>query len=62
MAGKMTVQAGQSLTSFGIPQDVIDAADQLGLDAQTLVQLCIQHTVDAARAWLNALAGKLPGK
>jgi hypothetical protein len=48
------------LTAFNIPQDVVDAAQKVEIDAETLVKLCVSHSVDAARDWLNWLAGKLP--
>lgn len=55
------MQAGnQPLTSFGIPQDIIDMAQQLKLDATTLLKLCVSHSVEAARDWLQALTDKLP--
>lgn len=50
------------LHHLGIPQDVIDAAEQVGLDAVSLVKLCIAHSVQAARDFLTGLAGKLPAK
>lgn len=48
------------LAKLAIPQDVIDAANKLGVDAENLVKLCVEHTVEAARGWLTYLAGKLP--
>jgi hypothetical protein len=49
------------LASLNIPQDVIDAAEQVKMDAETLVKLCVQHSVDAARDFLSWAASKLPG-
>jgi hypothetical protein len=49
------------LTSFNIPQDVVDAAKQVEMDAETLVKLCVSHSVDAARDFLAWAASKLPG-
>jgi len=48
------------LPTIGIPQDVIDAAKKVEMDAETLVQLCIAHSVDAARSFLFWMASKLP--
>ena len=50
------------LTSLGIPQDIVDQAQKVGMDAEVLVKLCVDHTIEAARDWLNWLAGKLPQK
>lgn len=46
----------------GIPQDIIDQAKKVGVDAETLVQMCVCHTVEAARSWLTWIASKLPQK
>ena len=43
-----------------VPQDVIDAAKQVGMDAETLAKLVVTHTVEAARSWLSWLKSKLP--
>ena len=51
----------QHLQALGIPQDVIDQAKQVGMDLQTLAQLCVAHTVNAARDFLSWVQGKLPG-
>lgn len=41
-----------------IPQDIIDAALKIGVDMEDLVKLCVDHTVEAARAWLSLFQGK----
>ncbi len=43
-----------------VPPDVIDAAKQVGMDAETLAKLVITHTIAAARSWLDWLKAKLP--
>jgi hypothetical protein len=48
--------------ALGIPQDLIDAAEQVGMDMESLVKLCVSHTTDAARSWLAWLRSKLGGK
>lgn len=48
------------LLTLGIPQDVIDAANQVGADLETLGGLCVKHSVTAARDFLNWLSSKLP--
>jgi hypothetical protein len=48
------------LTAFNIPQDVVDAAAKVEMDAETLVKLCVQHSVDAVRDMLSWFQTKLP--
>jgi hypothetical protein len=48
------------LKKCGIPQDVIDAAKQVDMDAETLGKLVVAHTVQAAKDFLTWLKGKLP--
>ncbi len=56
-----TMKCGSTpLTAFAIPQDVIDAATVVGMDAETLVKLCVSHTIDAARDFLSWMSDKLP--
>lgn len=48
------------LAKVGVPQDVIDAAKQVEMDAAKLGQLCVDHTVQAVRDFLGWAATKLP--
>jgi hypothetical protein len=48
------------LKQFGVPQDVIDAAKQVGMDAEALGKLVVLHSVEAARDFLSWLQRKLP--
>lgn len=50
----------EDLTHFGVPQDVIDAAKHVGMDAEILGKLVVTHTVAAARDFLSWLKQKLP--
>lgn len=50
------------LTSISVPADVVDAAKKVGMDLEDLGRLCVSHTVDAARDFLNWALGKLPAK
>lgn len=44
---------------LGIPQDIIDKAQKLGLDAEELGKACVDHTKEAARHWLELWESKL---
>lgn len=44
----------------GIPQDIIDQANKIGMDLEDLMRLCVQHTIDSARSWLGWCCSKLP--
>jgi hypothetical protein len=57
---KMALPVGCALDDLGIPQDIVDKGHQLGMDAKELVKLCVKHSVEAARDFLNAWAAKLP--
>lgn len=48
------------VTAVGIPQDIVDAADKVGMDVKDLLTLCVNHSVEAARSWLAWLQTKLP--
>ena len=48
------------LKSFGVPQDVIDAAKQVGMDTETLGKLLVAHTVAAVKDFLSWAKSKLP--
>lgn len=54
------LMGGTPLAALNIPQDIVDQAQKVGMEAEELVKLCIKHTTDAARDWLNYLVGKLP--
>lgn len=45
-----------------IPQDIIDQAEQCGMDLEVLAKLCVDHTIQAARDWLSWIGSKLPQK
>lgn len=47
-------------TNIGIPQDIIDAAKQVGMDLDTLAKLCVKHSVTAVKDFLSWLTSKLP--
>jgi hypothetical protein len=55
----MQLMNSTPLTSLGIPQDILDQAHKVGMDAEELVKLCVAHTTDAARSWLRWLEKKL---
>lgn len=59
MAEKKSTQVQASSI---IPQDVIDQAEQCGMDLEVLAKLCVEHTVEAARGWLSWISSKLPQK
>ncbi len=48
------------LKKLAIPQDVIDAAKAVGMDAETLGKLVVAHTVQAAKDFLAWIKSKLP--
>lgn len=48
------------LRKFNVPEDVIDAAKTVGMDAEKLGQLVVQHSVEAVRDFLDWLKGKVP--
>lgn len=52
----------EGLKGIGVPQDLIDAAKQVEMDAITLGNLLIKHTEDAVRDFLDWAKSKLPGR
>jgi len=50
----------QHLVKCGVPQDVVDAAKQVGMDMETLGKLVVAHTVSAVNDFLSWAKSKLP--
>lgn len=45
-----------------IPPDIVAAAEQVGMDLETLAKLCVDHTKEAVSDFLNWAKGKLGKK
>lgn len=42
-----------------IPADIVAAAEQVGMDVETLAKLCVDHTKEAVSDFLEWAKGKL---
>jgi len=47
------------MSALGIPPDIVAAAEQVGMDMETLAKLCIEHSKEAAKSWLDWIKGKI---
>lgn len=48
------------LKKLHVPQDLLDAAKELEVDAEKLVQLLVEHAKQTGQSWIDWLKAKLP--